>query len=341
MIDLRSDTVTKPTAGMLDAMMNAKVGDDVLGEDPTVIELENKMARMFGMEAGLFCPSGTMTNQIALRVLTEPQDEVICHKHSHIYLYEGGGMMSNSHVSAALLDGELGILNPKDVLAAINPDDVHRPVSKVIALENTMNKGGGSIYPMQTIRELSLLAREKGLYMHLDGARLFNAIAEKEQNPLHYGQLFDTISICLSKGLGCPVGSVLLSTKDRIKKAKRVRKVFGGGMRQAGYLAAAGIYALNHHVKRLTEDHQRARILSAELEDKNWVKSIYPVETNIVIVELVDRMNNQRIIEQLKENGLLGVSFGPGLIRLVTHLQFTNAELDRTIGILRFFEPKP
>jgi threonine aldolase len=228
MIDLRSDTVTRPTPEMMQAMMAAKVGDDVFGEDPTVNELEKKLAAYFGMEAGLFCPSGTMTNQIAIKILTQPQDEVICHKYSHIYLYEGGGLMANSHISVALLEGENGILSLEDIKGAINnPDDVHRPLSRVVALENTMNKGGGAIYPISTIREISKMARENGLAMHLDGARLFNALVETGNDPLEYGQLFDTISICLSKGLGCPVGSVLLSSVDNIRKARRVRKMFG------------------------------------------------------------------------------------------------------------------
>ncbi|MDQ3535884.1 MAG: aminotransferase class I/II-fold pyridoxal phosphate-dependent enzyme [Bacteroidota bacterium] len=339
MIDLRSDTVTRPTAGMMEAMMLAKVGDDVFGEDPTVIELEEKLANYFGMEAGLFCPSGTMTNQIALKILTQPQDEVICHKYSHIYLYEGGGLMANSQLSVSLLEGENGMLTAKAVKAAINPDDIHRPVSKVISLENTMNKGGGAIYSMDAIREISEVAHEHGLFMHLDGARLFNALVETEDDPTEYGSLFDTISICLSKGLGCPVGSVLLSTKDNIRKARRVRKLFGGGMRQAGFLAAAGNYALDHHVKRLKEDHFKAKKLGEVLEVLPWIQKVSPVATNIIIFHLYEGLDNGEILKKLKLAGINGVLFGPGQIRLVTHLDFDEAQLEEAISILQNFKP--
>lgn len=340
MIDLRSDTVTRPTPEMMQAMMAAKVGDDVFGEDPTVNELEKKLAAYFGMEAGLFCPSGTMTNQIAIRILTQPQDEVICHKYSHIYLYEGGGLMANSHISIALLEGENGILSVEDIKGAINnPDDVHRPLSRVVALENTMNKGGGAIYPMATIREISKMARENGLAMHLDGARLFNALVETGNDPLEYGQLFDTISICLSKGLGCPIGSVLLSTADNIRKARRVRKVLGGGMRQAGYLAAAGIYALDNHVSRLKEDHAKARKLGEVLDKLPWVVKVSPVATNIVIFHLIPSLNNKEVLAKLTKAGIGGVLFGPGQIRLVTHLDFSDEQLEDAIDILQRFEP--
>lgn len=339
MIDLRSDTVTRPTPEMMQAMMAAKVGDDVFGEDPTVNELEKKLAAYFGMEAGLFCPSGTMTNQIAIRILTQPQDEVICHKYSHIYLYEGGGLMANSHISVALLEGENGILSVEDIKGAINnPDDVHRPLSRVVALENTMNKGGGAIYPMATIREISKMARENGLAMHLDGARLFNALVETGNDPLEYGQLFDTISICLSKGLGCPIGSVLLSTADNIRKARRVRKVLGGGMRQAGYLAAAGIYALDNHVSRLKEDHAKARKLGEVLDKLPWVVKVSPVATNIVIFHLIPSLNNKEVLAKLTKAGIGGVLFGPGQIRLVTHLDFSDEQLEDAIDILQRFE---
>ncbi|MFC2187033.1 threonine aldolase family protein [Fulvivirgaceae bacterium LMO-SS25] len=340
MIDLRSDTVTRPTPEMMQAMMAAKVGDDVFGEDPTVNELEKKLAAYFGMEAGLFCPSGTMTNQIAIRILTQPQDEVICHKYSHIYLYEGGGLMANSHISVSLLEGENGILSVEDIKGAINnPDDVHRPLSRVVALENTMNKGGGAIYPMATIREISKMARENGLAMHLDGARLFNALVETGNDPLEYGQLFDTISICLSKGLGCPVGSVLLSSAEKIRKARRVRKVLGGGMRQAGYLAAAGIYALDNNISRLKEDHAKASKLGEVLANLNWVEKVSPVATNIVIFHLIPSLNNKEILAKLNEAGIGGVLFGPGQIRLVTHLDFSDEQLEEAIDILQRFEP--
>ncbi|KAI9549128.1 hypothetical protein GHT06_007556 [Daphnia sinensis] len=241
------------------AMFEAPVGDDVFGEDPTVNALEEKIAQLFGMEAGIFCPSGTMTNQIAIRLHTRPQTEVICHQYSHIYLYEGGGIMSNSLASVKLLSGDLGKITAAQVAESINPDDVHAPETTLVSLENTMNKGGGSIYKLDEIKPIHDLCREKGIKLHLDGARLFNALVESGESPSEWGAHFDTISICLSKGLGCPVGSVLLGTKEAIKRAKKIRKVFGGGMRQAGILAAAGIYALDHHVERLKEDHAKAR----------------------------------------------------------------------------------
>ncbi len=260
-IDLRSDTVTKPTPGMLDAMLRAEVGDDVWGEDPTVSALEESTAHRFGMEAGLFCPSGTMTNQIAIRVHTQPQQEVICHKQSHIYLYEGGGIAYNSLASVRLLDGERGLLNAEDVAAAINPDDIHYPETALVAIENTVNKGGGACYSLERIASISRICQEHHLPLHLDGARVFNALVATNESPGAYGQYFDSISVCLSKGLGAPVGSVLLGSHAFIHQARRVRKVFGGGMRQAGYLAAAGLYALNHHVERLLDDHRCARVL--------------------------------------------------------------------------------
>ena len=264
-IDLRSDTVTKPTAGMKEAMFSAPVGDDVFGEDPTVNALEEKAAKLFGMEAGLYCPSGTMTNQIAIRLHTRIQTEVICHKYSHVYLYEGGGIMANSLASVKLLEGDLGKITAEQVKASINPDDVHAPETTLVSLENTMNKGGGSIYTLDEVKPIRKVCDDNGLKLHLDGARLFNALAESGESPAAWGAQFDTISICLSKGLGSPVGSLLLGSKSDIKRARKVRKSWGGGMRQAGFLAAAGIYALDNHVVRLTEDHARARDLGKML----------------------------------------------------------------------------
>ncbi|MEM9325530.1 MAG: GntG family PLP-dependent aldolase, partial [Bacteroidota bacterium] len=259
MIDLRSDTITKPTAGMLEAMMDAEVGDDVFDADPTVNALQDKIAKLLGQEAALFCPSGTMTNQIALRVNTQPQDEVVCHKYSHIYLYEGGGLAYNSMLSPKLLEGEDGKLQAKQIAAAVNPDDIHFPKTRLVSLENTMNKGGGSYYHLDEVRAIRAECDKLDLRLHLDGARFFNALTETDDLPSDHGRLFDTISVCFSKGLGAPVGSALVGTAADIKQAKRVRKALGGGMRQAGYLAAACIYALEHHIERLTEDHIRAR----------------------------------------------------------------------------------
>ncbi|MCC5931094.1 MAG: threonine aldolase [Cyclobacteriaceae bacterium] len=334
-IDLRSDTVTMPTPGMLKAMMNARVGDDVFGEDPTVKALEEKLSLMFGMEGALFCPSGTMTNQIAIRTLTQPQDEVICDEKSHVYLYEGGGMASNSMVSVCLLKGDRGRINAEMVKKSINPDDIYRPVSRLVCIENTMNKGGGSCYDFAEIHQIHAVCKDKGLKLHLDGARLFNAIIAKNERPEAYGQYFDSISICLSKGLGAPVGSVLLGSGELIKKAMRVRKVFGGAMRQAGYLAAAGIYALDNHVERLAEDHQMAAIIAQALGGCAWVTDVMPTETNIVIFEVDQRLGKEAILHKLKEKEILAVPFGEEEIRMVTHLDFSESMLDRLLKVLR------
>jgi threonine aldolase len=326
-IDLRSDTVTRPTVGMKEAMFAAPVGDDVFGEDPTVNALEEKLAGLFGMEAGLFCPSGTMTNQIAIRLHTRIQTEVICHQYSHIYLYEGGGIMSNSLASVKLLTGDLGKITAAQIAESINPDDVHAPETTLVSLENTMNKGGGSIYTLDEIKPIHALCTEKRLKLHLDGARLFNALVETGESPADWGAHFDTISICLSKGLGCPIGSVLLGTKADIKRARKVRKVFGGGMRQAGILAAAGIYALDNHVERLQEDHARARALGEMLINLPVVSEILPVATNIVIARLED-ISPEEFLKKLADKTIKAVKFGKDLVRFVTHLDFGDAELE-------------
>ena len=326
-IDLRSDTLTQPTAGMKEAMFAAPVGDDVFGEDPTVNALETKIAALFGMEAALFCPSGTMTNQIAIRLHTGPQKEVICHQYSHIYLYEGGGIMANSMASVKLLTGDLGKITASQVAESINPDDVHAPETTLVSLENTMNKGGGSIYTLDEVRPIQALCQEKGIKLHLDGARLFNALVETGESPADWGAQFDTISICLSKGLGCPIGSILLGTKADIKRAKKVRKVFGGGMRQAGFLAAAGIYALDHQVERLKEDHHRARVLGQFLVQAPHVAEVLPVATNIVIARL-EGISPEAYLQQLAAQGIKGVKFGKDLVRFVTHLDFGDEHLE-------------
>lgn len=326
-LDLRSDTLTQPTAGMKEAMFAAPLGDDVFGEDPTVNALETKIAALFGMEAALFCPSGTMTNQIAIRLHTGPQKEVICHQYSHIYLYEGGGIMANSMASVKLLTGDLGKITASQVAESINPDDVHAPETTLVSLENTMNKGGGSIYTLDEIKPIHALCKEKGLKLHLDGARLFNAMVESGESPADWGAYFDTISICLSKGLGCPIGSVLLGTKADIKRAKKVRKVFGGGMRQAGFLAAAGIYALDHQVERLKEDHRRARVLGQFLVKAPHVAEVLPVATNIVIARLEGK-SPEIYLQELNSKGIKGVKFGKDLVRFVTHLDFGDDHLE-------------
>ncbi len=324
MIDLRSDTITKPTSEMLEAMMNAKVGDD-----PTVNTLQDKISKLFGMEDALYCPSGTMTNQIAMRIHTRPQDEVICHKHSHVYLYEGGGMMYNSMLSPKLLDGDRGRITADQVAASINPDDIHFPKSKLVVLENTMNKGGGAIYDLEEIKKIKEVCESNKLRLHLDGARFFNALVETGEHARDYGNCFDSISICFSKGLGAPVGSVLLGSKDQIKEARRVRKVFGGGMRQAGYLAAACIHALDHHIDRLKVDHGRARKIGESLNELSFIQEVYPVDTNIVIGKLEDSKSEKWFLEELEKQEIHAVGFGKGLVRFVTHLDFTDDQLNQ------------
>jgi threonine aldolase len=322
MIDLRSDTVTRPTPGMLEAMMHARVGDDVLGDDPTVQQLEEKAAAMFGREAALFCPSGTMTNQIAINVHTRPGDEVICHRHSHVYYYEGGAMMRNSGVSVCLLDGTGGLITADQVVEHINPDDVHRPVTRLVEVENTMNKGGGTCYSLKSLEEISSVCKNHGLKLHLDGARLFNALTESGDSPVKYGAIVDSISICLSKGLGAPVGSLLIGNKDFIKQARRVRKAFGGGMRQAGFLAAAGIYAFDHHITRLKDDHSHARRLGEILTKLSFVESIRPVETNIVLFRVKKKNGAPELVRYLKDHDIHALYLDPETIRFVTHLDF-------------------
>jgi threonine aldolase len=326
-IELRSDTFTLPTVGMREAMFSAPLGDDVFGEDPTVNALEEKVARLFNKEAALFCVSGTQSNQIAISVHVSKGQEVICDELSHIYLYEGGGIMANAGASVKLLKGNLGRLNVHQIKAAISPDDIHACESRLVSLENTVNKGGGSIYTSEALQEISDFCRSVSIPLHLDGARLFNAIVESGQTPAQFGGWFDSISICLSKGLGAPVGSILVGSKDFIKKARRVRKRLGGGWRQAGLLAAAGIYALDHQVDRLKEDHARARVIASICEKLTWVKSILPVSTNIVILELQDGMPSVNKVAELKEKGIYCAPFGPSYVRFVTHLGFDDSAL--------------
>ena len=331
MIDFRSDTVTLPTPAMLAYMQAAPVGDDVFGEDPSINALEAKTAGLFGMEAGLFCPSGTMTNQLAIKTHTQAGDEVICEELSHIYQYEGGGIASNSGSSVKLLRGNRGRITADQVLAAINPDDVHKPISKLVSLENTCNRGGGACYDFSEIEAIQKVAKSNGLGLHLDGARIFNAIVHKKEDPKQYGKVFDSISICLSKGLGAPVGSVLLGSTPFIKKARRWRKVFGGGMRQAGSLAAAGIYALDNHIERLKEDHTKALEIKNTLLKKDFVKEIFEVETNIVIAHIEGKYNATQLAAALKEKNILVIAMTPALIRFVVHLDITTEMLASTL----------
>ncbi len=335
MIDFRSDTVTKPTAAMLDFMHTAPIGDDVFGEDPSINSLEQKTADLFGMEAGLFCPSGTMTNQLAIKTHTQAGDEVICDELSHIYQYEGGGIAFNAGCSVRLLQGNRGRITVEQVQAAINPDDVHKPISKLVSLENTCNRGGGSCYNFNDFQFIREVATANNLGLHLDGARLFNAIVYKNENPLEYGKVFDSISICLSKGLGAPVGSVLLGNKDFIKKARRWRKVFGGGMRQAGFLAAAGIYALDHHIDRLKDDHANALLIRDALERKDFVQNVFEVETNIVIASIHGKYTASSFVQALKEKNILVIAMSPILVRFVLHLDITETQVEETIEVIK------
>ena len=331
MIDFRSDTVTLPSPAMLAYMQAAPVGDDVFGEDPSINALEAKTAGLFGMEAGLFCPSGTMTNQLAIKTHTQAGDEVICEELSHIYQYEGGGIASNSGASVKLLRGNRGRITAEQVLAAIHPEDVHKPISKLVSLENTCNRGGGACYDFSEIEAIQKVAKSNGLGLHLDGARIFNALVHKKEDPTQYGKVFDSISICLSKGLGAPVGSVLLGSTPFIKKARRWRKVFGGGMRQAGSLAAAGIYALDNHVERLKEDHAKALEIKTALLKKDFVKEIFEVETNIVIAHIEGKYNATQLAAVLKEKNILVIAMTPALIRFVVHLDISNEMLASTL----------
>lgn len=333
-IDFRSDTVTKPTPGMLDAMMSAKVGDDVFGEDETVSALEKKLAALFNMESALFCPSGTMSNQIAIKCFTQPMDEVICDQTAHVYRYEGGGIAYNSMASVRLLNGERGILTPELIEPEINDDNIHYPNSSLIVLENTVNKGGGKCYRLSQIQPIHHLCAIKDIKLHLDGARIFNALVATGDRAADYGKYFDGISVCLSKGLGAPIGSVLLSSKETIKKATKIRKVLGGGMRQAGYLAAAGIYALDHHVDRLAIDHQHAKALADALSKASFVKSVMPVETNIVLFDVQDHLKAENVVKLLAEKGILCGSTSARTIRLVTHLDLSGTMIDQAIDIL-------
>ena len=330
LIDLRSDTVTQPTPAMREAMFSAPLGDDVLGDDPTVNALEAKTAALFGMEAALFCASGTMTNQLAIRTHCRPGDDVICDYLSHVYQYEGGGIAVNALASVSLAHGLRGKLTPDLVCEHIySSTDPHKPLSRLVVLENTVNKGGGCCYTIPDIAAIRQVCDEHQLILHLDGARLFNALVETGEPTEAYGQLFDSISICLSKGLGCPVGSLLLGRADMIRQARRYRKLMGGGWRQAGFLAAAGIYALDHHVDRLKMDHARARKIGALLERLPEVEEILPIDTNIVIFRLPETILAADYVAQLDTKGIRGISFGKHLVRFVTHLDFTDEMLTR------------
>lgn len=336
-IDLRSDTATRPTPGMKEAMMNAPLGDDCFGEDPTVNALEEKAAKMFGKEAGLFCPTGTMTNQVAIKALTQPAHELICDRTAHIYNYEGGGISFNSGVSVRPVNGDRGRFTAKDVEESINPGNDNYAITSLVALENTCNKGGGSYYQLSQIKAIHDSARKHNLNMHLDGARIFNALAETGDSLEELGKYFDTISVCLSKGLGAPVGSVLLSTKETIKKARRIRRVLGGGMRQAGVIAAAGIYALDHHIQRLKDDHRRAKAIGEAVSKIREVEELLPVDTNIIVFRLHDSFNSQDFLQRLAAQHIKAVPFGKQVVRMVTHLDISEEMVGKVIDVLGTF----
>ena len=336
MIDLRSDTVTKPSVAMLENMFSAPVGDDVFGEDPTINELQEYSAQLFGKEAALFCASGTQTNQIAINVHVQPGAEVICHKESHVFKYEGGGIARNSGASIRTLEGDRGRLKAAAIEEWINnPEDVHFPLTQLVSIEDTSNRGGGAIYDFNDIKAIREMCNRHNLPLHLDGARLMNALVENGIDYKEYASQFDSISICLSKGLGAPVGSLLLGNSDFIKKARRVRKVFGGGMRQAGIIAAGGLYALKNNVDKLKEDHLKALQLEIALLEYDWVDSVMPVETNIVVAILKDPTKRDLIISKLAEKDIKIMAFGPGMIRMVTHLDVSLNQIDEVCDSLK------
>lgn len=337
MIDLRSDTVTKPTPGMLAAMTAAAVGDDVFGEDPSVNELERRTAALFGHEAALFVPSGTMSNQIAVRVHCRPQDEVLLETTSHIYLWEAGGAAALSGVTCRTLDGRNGLLDASDFAGKIRPDDVHAVRTRLVSIENTHNRGGGTIYSPDTISGIWAWAKQHGIAMHLDGARIWNAIVATGVPAKTWGGMFDTVSVCFSKGLGTPVGSALIGPRDLIKQARRYRKLFGGGMRQAGFLAAACLYALDHHVDRLAEDHANAQIIAAAVADVPGLTLAPPrVETNLVWFEVSESLGTAREVgDRLKTAGVLVAVLGERVIRAVTHLDVPREQCERAAAAIR------
>lgn len=334
-IDLRSDTVTRPGKAMLDAMFSAGIGDDVFGEDPTVNELETHTATLFGKEAGLFCPSGTMSNQLAIKSQSVHGQEIICDQQAHVYLYEGGGLAFNSGLSVALIPGERGRLSAAQVSAAIRASNVHFPETAVVALENTHNRGGGSIYSLDEIKAIRKVCDANNLRLHLDGARIFNALVESDYSAADIGKQFDTISVCLSKGIGAPIGSVLVGDAVTLARARRFRKVLGGGMRQAGFLAAAGLYGLRNNISRLKDDHRRARILGETMASLSVTEEVIPVDTNIVITRLKDMMPLDKFLSELDSRNIKAAAFGPQAVRMVTHLDFDDTMLEQTVHALK------
>ncbi|TCK69383.1 L-threonine aldolase [Winogradskyella wandonensis] len=335
-IDLRSDTVTKPTKGMLDAMLSAEVGDDVYKEDPSINVLEQRLADMFGMDEALFFPTGSMANQAALKLHTNPGEQVICDKYAHIYNYEGGGASFNSGISCKLVDGHRGMFTATQAEASINPPDFyHSPLTSLIAVENTTNKGGGACWNFEELKKLRRVATKHDLGYHLDGARLWNALIATGQSPKQYGELFDTISVCLSKGLGCPMGSVLIGNSELMKGAIRVRKILGGGMRQVGFAAAAGLYALDNHFERLADDHKKAKEIGEVLRQHSDIEKVEPIETNIIIFELKSHIDEAEFLNKLTEQNIKIIGMGSNKLRMVTHLDYTDAMHERVLTILK------
>ena len=334
-VNLISDTVTKPSKEMLESMIAAEVGDDVFKEDPSVNKLEKEVATLFGMEDALFFPSGTMTNQTAIKIHTQPGDQLICDHYAHVYNYEGGGVSFNSGVSCRLIPGNRGRITADQIKKVINPPDFyHSPKTTLVCLENTTNKGGGAVYDFDEIIAIKELCDQHNLALHLDGARLWNAIEVTKETPADFGRVFDTISVCLSKGLGCPVGSLLLGSKQHIRQAIRYRKIFGGGMRQAGYLAAAGIYAINHQLKDLKEDHRKAKELGDVLQMRDYVQNVEPVATNILIFSLIEDISESEFIKDLNKNGIDIISLGKGKLRMVTHRDYSQSHHDYVLTTL-------
>ncbi len=340
MIDLRSDTVTKSSKGMLEAMFKAEVGDDIYKEDPTVNLLEERLADMFGKSNALFFPSGSMANQTAIKLHTNPGEQVIADKWAHVYNYEGGGASFNSGVSFKLIDGNRGMFNAEQVEASINaPDFYHSALTRLVAIENTTNKGGGACWNLEELKRIKNVCENNGLGYHLDGARLWNAIVKNNEDPKQYGLLFDTISVCLSKGLGCPIGSVLIGDEKIMENAIRIRKILGGATRQVGYLAAAGIYALDNNMNRLSEDHDKAKELGIVLEELKFVEKVELIETNIVIFTLNNKISKESFFLQMKKHNVLLSDMGGGKIRMVTHLDYTFNQHNQLLTILRDINP--
>ena len=338
-VNLISDTVTRPSKAMLEQMMKAPVGDDVFKEDPSVNALEAKVAKLFGKEAALLFPSGTMANQTAIKLHTNPGDQLICDHYAHVFNYEGGGVSFNSGVSCATIVGERGRITAEQIQARINPKDFyHSPKTALVVLENTTNKGGGACYDPEEIKRIAALCQKENLSLHLDGARIWNAMIATKTTPAFYGEHFDTISVCFSKGLGAPIGSALIGSKEMIDQALRVRKILGGGMRQAGYLAEAASYAIDHHWQETAQDHVKARELGAAVMAIDGVRYLAPVDTNIVIFELASSQLEDEFMAYMTQSGIQLISMGSGKLRFVTHRDYTNDQHSYVLSCIQQFK---